>query len=122
MQSEIFSAFRKHVSSKVQRYLEDLGIYCSPGFVERAQTITASFRFGDKTLVMSISLHHLDYHDGIDVYLETPPGRKWLRSEVRKYSSHEVPVYGYNVAEMNAQFDRMIKDMKLYFEKYMLLR
>ena len=122
MQSEIFSAFRKHIPAKVQRYLEDLGIFCSPAFTERAQTITATFRFHDKTLVISIGFHQAGSQDGIGVYLDTRSGRKWLRSEVRKYSSHDVPVYGYSVAEMNAQFDRMIKDMKLYFEKYLLLR
>lgn len=94
---------------------------CKAGVLRKPQWISARFRFGDKTLSLSISLHHLDYHDGISVYIQTKFGNKDLRSEVRKYSTTEVPAYGYGVPEVNAQFDRIIKDMKLYFEKYMLV-
>jgi hypothetical protein len=121
MPAAIFSAFRKQVSTKVQRYLEDLHISVKPHFVEKADWISAKFKWKDITLTFSVSLHHLDYRDGINVYLETKFGTKWLRSEVRKNSSHEAPIYGYGVPEMNAQFDRIIKDMKLHFEKYILV-
>lgn len=121
MQQEIFQMFRKCVSLKVKPYLEDLRIYVKPEFAERNDWIAAKFRFGDKTLSMSISLHHLDYNSGINVSLDTKSGKRWLRSEVLHASSNDIPVYGYGVPEMNAQFDRIIKDMKLYFEKYMLV-
>ncbi len=121
MHTEIFSSFRKQISTKVQRYLEDIRIYTKPEFAEQSEWISAKFRFGDKTLSFSISLHHLDYRDGISVSLDSKFGKKWLRSEVGHASSVHVPPYGYSVPEMNAQFDRIIKDMKLHFEKYLLV-
>jgi hypothetical protein len=121
MQQEIFRAFRTHVSSKVQRYLEDIGIFSKPEFKEGSQWISAKFKFSGKILTFNISLHHLDYHDGISVYLDSQSGSHWLRNEVRRNSSHEVPVYTYGIPEMGAQFDRIIKDMKLHFERYLLV-
>lgn len=121
MQQEIFRAFRVCVSSKVQRYLEDLRIYAKPNFIEQSQWINAKFRFGDKTLSLNISLHHLDYQDGISVYLDSKFGKRSLRNEALHNSSVDIPAYTYGVPEMNAQFDRIIKDMKLHFEKYMLV-
>lgn len=121
LQSEIFSVFRRYVTIKIVGYLEQLGIRAKAEFSEGSQWISAKFRWKDRTLTLNISLHHLDYHDGISVYLDSKFGTKWLRSEVRKNSSHEVPIYSYSVPEMNAQFDRIIKDMKLHFEKYLLV-
>ena len=83
--------------------------------------ISTRFVWHDKELTLGISLQHHDYADGIYVQLKSRFGQHDLRNEVRKYSSGEIPSYGYNPAEMNAQFDRIITDIKLYFEKYMLV-
>jgi hypothetical protein len=120
LHAELFETFRNYSTVKLTAYLIDRNIRAKVYVSQRAQWISVRFVWQDKELSLSISLHHLDYQDGIYVTLKSKSGQRNLSSEVRKHSSSAVPVYGYNAAEMSAQLDRIIKDIKLYFEPYML--
>lgn len=121
LQAQLFSVFRQYSTTKIGAYLADKNIRAKMYVRQGAQWISVRFVWHDKELTLGISLPHPDYADGIYVQLKSRFGRHDLRNEVRKYSSGEIPTYGCSAAEMNAQFDRIVTDIKLYFEKYMLV-
>lgn len=101
-------------------YFNDWGFNVDLPFKETSEWISKTFVKKNKEVKFSVSLHHLDYADGIEIYLKSEFGNKYLRAEVQNYSKKEVPVYLYFVEKIDSEFDRILIDFKTYLEKYII--
>ncbi len=115
-QEEIFQAFQEAVTDKLYPYFSDLGFDYELPFKESADSIEKRFIKGKMEVYLNVSLHHLDYADGIYIVLKSESGIKYLLGEAQKQSETEVPVYSYFVDEVDAEMDRIISDFKKYFK------
>ncbi|MCA6445158.1 MAG: hypothetical protein IM600_17145 [Bacteroidetes bacterium] len=117
-QAEIFNAFRKNITNKISPYLSKFNFNIDNVIKEEQQWINANFT-KDKTVIsIGVSLHHLDYTDGITVLLKSKFGDKFLRNEVLKNSNKNIPIYSYNKELIDSEFDRIISDIKQHLENY----
>ena len=76
MQEEIFDAFKKSINAKLNQYFFTFGFNCEIPFKEDSQWISKVFIRQEDEIIISLSLHHLDYADGIQVILKTKFGQK----------------------------------------------
>jgi hypothetical protein len=118
-QIEIFDSFKRGIVTKINPYLSSLGFSTENAVKEEQQWITAKFVKGETIISLSLSLHHLDYADGITISLKSKFGDKFLRNEVLKEANIDVPVYMYGLEIIDSEFDRIQNDIKVHFEKYL---
>ncbi|MFC3809392.1 hypothetical protein [Lacihabitans lacunae] len=116
-QTEIFEAFKRNIIGKINPYLSNLGFITENVIKEEQQWISAKFIKRATIISFSLSLHHLDYADGIIVSLKSKFGDKFLRNEVLKKSNKEISVYLYGLDIIDSEFDRILNDIIIHFEK-----
>lgn len=116
---DIFEAFRRNITNKIFPYLLGFNFTVENSIIEDSEWINAKFQRKETILNFSVSLHHLDYADGIIITLKSKFGNKELRNEVTKYYSKETPIYLYFLDCIDMEFDRILRDLKLNFEKYL---
>ncbi|MFN4084716.1 MAG: hypothetical protein ACK4LB_02165 [Spirosomataceae bacterium] len=118
-QTEIFEAFKRNILGKVNPYLSNLGFITENVIKEEQQWITAKFINRETIISFNLSLHHLDYSDGILVSLKSKYGDKFLRNEVLKNSNKDISVYLYGLDIIDSEFDKILNDIIIHFEKYL---
>lgn len=116
-QTEIFDAFKRNIIRKINPYLSNLGFKTENVIKEEQQWISAKFIKRETIISFSLSLHHLDYADGIIVSLKSKFGDKFLRNEVLKKSNKDISVYMYGLDIIDSEFDRIVNDIIIHFEK-----
>lgn len=112
----IFEAFKRNVRETLVPYLGDFHFPVEDYIQEGPQWINVRFVRGETALVVSISMYEDDASKGMTVTLHTPDGDIHLRDEVEKQLTGEFPVYYFATDRIDAEFKRLVRDIKRYFE------
>jgi len=78
---EIFEAFRRNIINKICPYLSEFNFTSEDAIKEESEWINAKFKQNETIIDFCVSLHHLDYADGIVVILKSTRGIKNLINE-----------------------------------------
>lgn len=112
----IFDAFKRNVDETLVPYLGNFHFPAEDYIQEGPQWINARFVRGETSLVVSISMYEDDAAKGMTVLLQTPDGDMHLRDEVEKQLTGEFPTYLFSADVIDAEFRRIVRDIKQYFE------
>jgi len=112
----IFEAFKRNVEQVLVPYLSDFNFPAEDFIHEGPQWINARFVRDELALVVSLSNYDDDAAKGMAVILHTPGEDLHLRDEVEKNSTGEFPVYFFSTDVIDAEFKRLVRDIKRHFE------
>ena len=112
----LFEAFKRNVKETLVPYLSDFNFPADDYIQEGPQWINARFVRGETALVVSASMHEDDASKGMTVTLNTPDGDLHLRDEVEREMTEQFPVYFFSTEVMDAEFKRLVRDIKKHFE------
>lgn len=112
-----FTHFKMAINDLAVPFFHQLGFDTGTPFKEETEWISKVFFKNRAELVISLSLHHLDYMDGIQVWLKINGETKYLSAEVQKHKKSATPVYPIGEISLAHVFKRILEDFTQYFVK-----
>lgn len=113
-----FTHFKLAINDLAVPFFHQLGFDTGSPFKEEAEWISIAFFKNRAELVFSLSLHHLDYQDGIQVRFKINDEIKYLSAEVQKHKKSATPVYPIGENSLAPVFKQIPEDFMLCFGKY----